>query len=49
MEEDYTFKWKELNDKRLLVSVTQDSGIVCVIGLDEETGHRYVLYCGVEE
>ena len=48
LENIHKFEWKELDGKVLKIVVGEDKldGVksVCVMGLDEQTGHYYVLH-----
>lgn len=39
------FDWRDLNNKTLKLYVTEDRMGLSVIGLDENTGMRYVIKC----
>ena len=48
LENIHKFEWKELDGKVLKIGVGEsqedDVKSVCVMGLDEQTGHYYVLH-----
>jgi len=48
LENIHKFDWKELHGKQLRIAVGQgdEDGVeyVCVMGVDESTGHYYVLH-----
>lgn len=48
LENNHKFDWKELHGKQLRITVGQsgEDGVesVCVMGVDESTGHYYVLH-----
>jgi hypothetical protein len=48
LENIHKFEWKDLHGKvlKIVVGEGQEDGVksVCVMGLDEHTGHYYVLH-----